>query len=85
MVPSLTRGWVCNLMLLLGLASAVPLRSEYHGTQDHILLSQFLRLTQTGGPGENTHVKKKFSRLSNRIVRCLFYWGVSCSVSLIVF
>jgi hypothetical protein len=41
MVPSLTRGRVCNLLLLLGLASAVPLRSEYRGTQDHIVLSQF--------------------------------------------
>jgi hypothetical protein len=41
--PSLTRGQVCNLLLLLVLASAVPLRSESHGTQDHILLSQFLR------------------------------------------
>jgi hypothetical protein len=29
--PSLTRGRVCNL-LLLGLASTVPLRSESHGS-----------------------------------------------------
>jgi hypothetical protein len=36
----LTRGWICRLQLLLGLASAVILRSESHGTQDHILLSQ---------------------------------------------
>jgi hypothetical protein len=49
--PSLTIEWVCNLLLLLVLASAVPLGSEYHGTQDHILLSQFLRLPQPGGPG----------------------------------
>jgi hypothetical protein len=44
--PSLTRGRVCNLLLLLVLASAVPLGSEFSGTQDHILLSQFLRLPQ---------------------------------------
>jgi hypothetical protein len=41
---SLTRERVCNLLLLLDLASAVPLGSESRGTQDHILLSQFLRL-----------------------------------------
>jgi hypothetical protein len=37
---SLMRGWVCRLQLLLVLASAVILRSESHGTHDHILLSQ---------------------------------------------
>jgi hypothetical protein len=35
---SLTRGRVCHLQLLLVLASAVILRSESLGTQDHILL-----------------------------------------------
>jgi hypothetical protein len=34
------KGWVCRLQLLLGLASAVILRSESHETHDHILLSQ---------------------------------------------
>jgi hypothetical protein len=37
---SLTRGWVCRWQLLLVLGSAVILRSESHGTHDHILLSQ---------------------------------------------
>jgi hypothetical protein len=37
---SLTRRWICPLELLLVLASAVILRSESRGTQDHILLSQ---------------------------------------------
>jgi hypothetical protein len=37
---SLTREWVCHLQLLLGIASAVTLRSESRGTHDHILLSQ---------------------------------------------
>jgi hypothetical protein len=36
----LTRGWVCRLQLLLGLASAIILRSESSGTHDRILLSQ---------------------------------------------
>jgi hypothetical protein len=38
-------GWVCNLLIqmLLGLARAVTLGSEYRRTHDHILLSQ-LRL-----------------------------------------
>jgi hypothetical protein len=37
---SLTRGWVCRLQLLLGLASAVILSSGPRGTHDHILPSQ---------------------------------------------
>jgi hypothetical protein len=37
---SLTTGWVCCLQFLLGLASAVILRSEFRWTHDHILLSQ---------------------------------------------
>jgi hypothetical protein len=37
---SLTRGRVCLLCMLLSLASAVMLRSQYLGTRDHILLSQ---------------------------------------------
>jgi hypothetical protein len=37
---SLTRGRVCHLLLLLVLASAVIFESEFHGTRDHILLSQ---------------------------------------------
>jgi hypothetical protein len=37
---SLTRGWVCNLQLLLDLASAVIVESESRGTRDHILLPQ---------------------------------------------
>jgi hypothetical protein len=38
--PSLTRGWVCCLQLLLALTSAVILGSESRETHDHILLSQ---------------------------------------------
>jgi hypothetical protein len=38
--PSLTRGRVCRLQLLLVLASAVILRFESHRTCDHILPSQ---------------------------------------------
>jgi hypothetical protein len=37
--PSLTKGWVCLLHMLLALASAVFLESESLGTRDHILLS----------------------------------------------
>jgi hypothetical protein len=48
--PSLTRGRVCNLLSLFGLASAVPLRSESCESQEHILLSQCFRLLQPGGP-----------------------------------
>jgi hypothetical protein len=38
--PSLTRGWVCHLQLLLTLASAFIFRSESRRTRGHILLSQ---------------------------------------------
>jgi hypothetical protein len=37
---SLTRGWVCCLLLLLALASAVIFGCEFRETRDHILLSQ---------------------------------------------
>jgi hypothetical protein len=37
---SLRWGWVCRLQLLLALASAVILRSDFRGTHDHILHSQ---------------------------------------------
>jgi hypothetical protein len=39
---SVTRGWICRLQLLLAIASVVILRSESHGTRDHIFLSQIL-------------------------------------------
>jgi hypothetical protein len=39
-VLSLTRRRVCRLQLLLALASAVILGSEFYGTRDHILLPQ---------------------------------------------
>jgi hypothetical protein len=46
--PYLTRGWVCSIELL-GIASAVFLGSESHGTHGHILLFPFLRLHQLLG------------------------------------
>jgi hypothetical protein len=58
-VPSLRRGRVCNLLLLLVLASAVPLGSHSRGTQVHILLSQFLRLPEPGGPGPRIYIPKE--------------------------
>jgi hypothetical protein len=57
--PSLTRGRACNLFLLLILAGAVPLGSESRGTQDHILLSQFLRHHQLGGPVPSIYIPKE--------------------------
>jgi hypothetical protein len=46
--PTLTRGRVCNssVQLLLGLASAVTLRSRSRGTRDHVLTVSF----ETGFP-----------------------------------
>jgi hypothetical protein len=52
--PSLTRGRVCILYMLLGLPNAVFLGSESLGTRDHILLSHiwdfpFRRLLRLAG------------------------------------
>jgi hypothetical protein len=52
--PSLTRGRVCLLYMLLAFASAILLCSESLGTRDHILLSQiwyfpFRRLLRLAG------------------------------------
>jgi hypothetical protein len=49
--PSLTRSWVCSFQFLLGVTSVAFLRSESHGTHEHILLSLFLKLAQPGDPG----------------------------------
>jgi hypothetical protein len=57
--PSLTRGRVCNLLLLLVLDSAAPLGSKFRGTQDHTLLFQFLRLPQPGGPGPRIYMPQE--------------------------
>jgi hypothetical protein len=57
--PSLTRGRVCNLLLLLVLASAVPLGSESRGTQGHILLFQLLSLPQSGGLGPRIYITQE--------------------------
>jgi hypothetical protein len=56
--PSLTIERVCNLLLqlLLGLGRAVTLGSKFLGTHDHILLSIFLRISQTGGPGPRIYI-----------------------------
>jgi hypothetical protein len=48
-VTSSRTKWVCRLQLLLVLASAVILRSEYRGTHDHILLSQIRDSTHLEG------------------------------------
>jgi hypothetical protein len=58
--PSLTRGWVCNLLvqLLLGLARAVTLGSKSRKTRDHILLSD-LRLPQLGGPDSRIYIPRE--------------------------
>jgi hypothetical protein len=58
--PSLTRGWVCNLLvqLFLVLARVVTLGWKSRRTHDHILLSH-LRLPQPGGPGPYIYMPQK--------------------------
>jgi hypothetical protein len=55
---SLTRGRVCNLLLLV-LANAVPLWFESRGTQNYILLPQFLRLPQPGGSSPRIYIPQE--------------------------
>jgi hypothetical protein len=57
--PSLMRGWVCRLQLLVVLTSAVILRSESRGTHDHILLSQVRDFRQPGGPGPHIYIPQE--------------------------
>jgi hypothetical protein len=59
------RGQACNVLLMLVLARAVPLRSESCKIQDHILLSQFLRLPQPGGPGPRIYIPQEQGGLGN--------------------
>jgi hypothetical protein len=53
---SLTRGWVCRLQLLLVLASAVILRSEFRGTHDYCLRFE---TPPTGGPGPRIYIQQE--------------------------
>jgi hypothetical protein len=78
---SLTRGWVCHLLLILALASAVIFGSESRGTRDHILLSQirdFLirRLLRLEGPRWRHSTPPPHGRLTNQI-RVLLYLGAN--------
>jgi hypothetical protein len=59
-VPPLTRGRVCNLLvqLRLGLARAVTLGSKSRRTHYHILLSH-LRLLQPGRPGSRIYIPQE--------------------------
>jgi hypothetical protein len=59
MAPSLTRGRVCNLLLLLGSSRAVPLVSESRGTKDHVSLPQILRLPQPGEPDARIYIPQE--------------------------
>jgi hypothetical protein len=56
---SLMREWVCCSQLLLGLASAVILKSKPRGTHNHILLSQ-IQDPQPGGPGPHIYIPQEY-------------------------
>jgi hypothetical protein len=58
--PSLTRGWVCNLLVqfLLGLTRSVTLGSKSRRTHDHILLSHWI-LPQLRGPGLRIYIPQE--------------------------
>jgi hypothetical protein len=86
--PSLTRGWVCNIWLMLGLTSAVSIGSEPRGSHDHALLSPFWH-SQHWGPGSciyyhgNT-VAKFHPKVSPTQIQVTYDWrsvGLSVLVS----
>jgi hypothetical protein len=59
--PSLTRGWVCNLLynsFWACLARAVTVGSKSRRTHGHILLSH-LRLPKPGGPGSRIYIPQE--------------------------
>jgi hypothetical protein len=59
-VPYLTRGSVCRLQLLLAIASAVILGSEYRGIHDNILFTvSNLRLPQPGVSGPHIYISQE--------------------------
>jgi hypothetical protein len=59
--PSLSRRWVCNLLiqLLLGLARATTLGYKSCRTYDHILLVSHMRLLQPGGPDPRIYIPQE--------------------------
>jgi hypothetical protein len=72
-VPTLTKGRVCSFQLLLAIASAVFV-SESSGTHDHILLSQFLKLSKPGGQGSCVYFPQDLDvQLSLRNLVCLIH------------
>jgi hypothetical protein len=60
--PSLTKGWVCNLLvkLLLGLARAVALGSKSRRTHNHTFTVSF-EAPQLGGSGPRIYVPQEQS------------------------
>jgi hypothetical protein len=52
-------GALCSFQILLGIANAAFVRSETHRTHEHILLSVFGRLSQTGEPGSCIYVPQE--------------------------
>jgi hypothetical protein len=78
---SLTKGLVCRLQLLLGLASTIILGSESRWTYDHILLSQIrdsptlkgqVPVLTSPGTGWPCYTPRRNGRLPPRTVCVLF-------------
>jgi hypothetical protein len=68
--PSLTRGRVCLLYMVLALASAVFLGSESLGTRDHILLSQIWDFPFVASYDLQGHTVEVFDPASTRGHHC---------------
>jgi hypothetical protein len=63
-LASLSTGRVCNLQLLLSLASAVFLGFQSRGNHDHILLFQFLDSPNLGVSASKVKTKLSYDRRS---------------------
>jgi hypothetical protein len=65
--PSLTRGRVCRLQMLLALISAVIFWSESRRTRDHILLSQIRDFPISSSPTTRRVTVEVFDTASTRV------------------
>jgi hypothetical protein len=71
-LPSLTRGRVCSLQLLLALSSTLILKSESHETHNHIFLSDS-RLPQPGEPVPHIYIpRNRVAQLYHQALGSIF-------------
>jgi hypothetical protein len=73
--PSLKRGRVCRLQLLLALSRAVILGSQSRWTREHILLAHFRDSPQPGEPGPRFYNPQEQGDPCRRLLQLADYGG----------